>query len=66
MRDIPHFIGGRAVAGASGRFGDVFDPNTGRAQARVPLANAAELDAAVENARVAQKAWAAVNPCALR
>ncbi|MBL8555438.1 MAG: CoA-acylating methylmalonate-semialdehyde dehydrogenase [Phenylobacterium sp.] len=62
MRDIPHFIGGRAVAGASGRFGDVFDPNTGRAQARVPLANAAELDAAVENARVAQKAWAAVNP----
>ncbi|MBX3484104.1 CoA-acylating methylmalonate-semialdehyde dehydrogenase [Phenylobacterium sp.] len=62
MRNIPHFIGGRQVAGASGRFGDVFDPNTGRVQARVPLANAAELDAAVEGARVAQKAWAAVNP----
>ena len=39
MRDIPHFIDGAAVAGASGRFGDVFNPNTGEVQARVqPLA----------------------------
>lgn len=55
MREITHFIGGRAVAGSSGRFAEVFDPNTGKVQARVPLADAAELDAAVENARVAQK-----------
>jgi malonate-semialdehyde dehydrogenase (acetylating)/methylmalonate-semialdehyde dehydrogenase len=62
LRTLAHFIGGQSVAGASGRFSDVFDPNTGQVQARVPLASAAELDAAVENARVAQKAWAAVNP----
>ena len=34
MRDIPHFIDGKASAGASGRpdsarWGQVFDPNTG-------------------------------------
>lgn len=31
MRDIPHFDDGRALAVASGRFSDVFDPSTGRA-----------------------------------
>ena len=29
MREIGHFIGGKTVKGGSGRFGDVFDPNTG-------------------------------------
>ena len=62
MREIGHFIDGRRVAGASGRFGDVFDPNSGRVQARLALASAAELDAAVANADTAQRAWAAVNP----
>jgi len=62
MRSIPHFVGGRAVEGTSGRFGDVFDPNTGKVQAKVALASASELDAAVANAKAAQPAWAAVNP----
>ena len=62
MRSIPHFVGGRAVEGASGRFGDVFDPNTGQVQARVALASTSELDAAVANAAAAQPAWAATNP----
>ena len=48
MRDIPHFIDGAAFAGASGRFGDVFNPNTGEVQARVQLATAAEVDRAVQ------------------
>ena len=38
MRDIRHFIDGGAFEGASGRFGDVFNPNTGEVQARVQLA----------------------------
>ena len=38
MREIGHFIGGKAVKGTSGRFGDVFDPNTGEVQAKVALA----------------------------
>ena len=55
MRNIEHFIDGRRAAGASGRFGDVFDPNSGQVQARVPLASAEELDRAVASAVVAQK-----------
>jgi len=62
MRQIDHFIDGRQVAGVSGRQGDVFDPNSGSVQARVPLATAAELDAAVAGAVAAQREWAAVNP----
>ena len=62
MRDIQHFMNGAALAGTSGRFGDVFNPNTGEVQARVALATPAELDAAVRNAAAAQPAWAATNP----
>ena len=29
MREIGHFIGGKPVAGSSGRFADVFNPATG-------------------------------------
>ena len=62
MREITHFIDGVPVAGTSGRHGEVFNPNTGEVQARVALATAAELDAAVQAALRAQPAWAAVNP----
>lgn len=62
MRDIAHFVDGRAAPGTSGRFGDVFDPNTGEIQARVALASASDLDAAVQAAVKAQGAWAATNP----
>ncbi|WP_332677020.1 CoA-acylating methylmalonate-semialdehyde dehydrogenase [Brevundimonas sp.] len=62
MRSIDHFIGGRPVAGTSGQFGDVFDPNTGAVQARVQMATTAELDSAIANAVEAQKGWAATNP----
>ena len=62
MRDIAHFVNGQALAGSSGRFGDVFNPNTGEVQARVPFATDAELDAAVQVAAKAQIGWAATNP----
>jgi malonate-semialdehyde dehydrogenase (acetylating)/methylmalonate-semialdehyde dehydrogenase len=62
MRDIQHFVNGAALAGASGRFGEVFDPNIGEVQARVTLASAAEVEAAVRSAAAAQPAWAATNP----
>jgi len=29
MREIGHFVGGKLVKGMSGRFGEVFNPNTG-------------------------------------
>ncbi|GAB2507128.1 CoA-acylating methylmalonate-semialdehyde dehydrogenase [Pseudoxanthomonas sangjuensis] len=62
MRSIEHFIDGKTVAGASGRHGDVFDPNSGSVQAKVSLASAAELDRAVASAAKAQADWAKVNP----
>ena len=61
-RDLSHFIGGRHVAGTSGRFADVFDPNTGTVQSRVPLASRAEMAQAVDVAAAAQIGWAATNP----
>ena len=62
MREIGHFIGGKEVRGASGRAGDVFNPNTGEVQARVALASKAEVEQAIANAAAAQPEWAATNP----
>src|SRR5258708_10498033 len=62
MREIGHFIGGKAVAGTSGRSGDVFNPNTGEVQAKVALAAKSEVEHAIANAEAAQGAWAATNP----
>ncbi len=62
MRTIHHFKDGAALEGRSGRFGDVFNPNTGEVQARVQLATADEVDAVIRSAEAAQGAWAATNP----
>ena len=62
MKEIGHFIGGERVAGTSGRTADVYNPATGEVEAKVALASAAELNAAIENAKAAQPAWAATNP----
>src|SRR5258705_12941791 len=62
MREIGHFIGGKTVAGSSGRSGAVFDPNTGEVQAKVAFASKAEMEQAIANADAAQPAWAATNP----
>ena len=59
LREITHWIGGQKVAGASGRFSDVYNPATGQVQARLPLANRAELDKAVATAKAAFPAWGA-------
>src|SRR6478609_7918281 len=62
MRDIRHFIDGAAFDGASGRFSDVFNPNTGDVQARVQLATTGEVDRAVQAAQNAFDGWASTNP----
>jgi len=62
MRDIRHFIDGAAFEGASGRFGDVFNPNTGEVQARVQLATVSEMDKAVQAAQAAFECWSNTNP----
>jgi len=62
MKDLTHFIAGKHVKGASGRFGDVFNPATGDVQARVPFASKAEMRQAVEAALKVFPEWASVNP----
>ncbi|NNG04788.1 MAG: CoA-acylating methylmalonate-semialdehyde dehydrogenase, partial [Inquilinus sp.] len=59
---VQHFVGGKVVEGRSGRQGDVFNPATGELAARVALASAAEVDAAVAVAREAFPGWAATPP----
>ncbi len=62
MEEISHFVDGKRVNGAAGRFADVYNPATGEVIARVPLASAEELDKAVKGAKKAQPSWAATNP----
>jgi malonate-semialdehyde dehydrogenase (acetylating)/methylmalonate-semialdehyde dehydrogenase len=62
MRDIHHFIDGASFTGASGRYSDVFNPNTGEVQARVQLASVAEMDRAVQAAQAAFEGWSSTNP----
>ena len=59
---IPHYINGQRTNGQSQRTADVFDPNTGRVQAVVPMGSAADVDTAVAAAVEAQKEWGAWNP----
>jgi malonate-semialdehyde dehydrogenase (acetylating) / methylmalonate-semialdehyde dehydrogenase len=56
-REIGHYINGREVAGSGGRQGEVFDPAQGSVQARVALADQADVDSAVAAAHAAFPAW---------
>jgi malonate-semialdehyde dehydrogenase (acetylating) / methylmalonate-semialdehyde dehydrogenase len=58
---ISHWIGGRIVAGASGRAGPVFNPATGVQSHAVDFASAKEVDLAVAAAAAAFPAWRATS-----
>ena len=62
LREVTHWINGRPVSGGSGRFGEVYHPASGEVQARVALANASEVDAAVAAAAAAFPEWAEQPP----
>jgi malonate-semialdehyde dehydrogenase (acetylating)/methylmalonate-semialdehyde dehydrogenase len=57
MKRINHWIGGKSVAGESGRSAPVSDPALGVQTGAVDLASAAEVSAAVAVARSAQAGW---------
>ena len=57
MNDIAHWIGGKAWAGPVARWGDVYNPATGRVMSRVALADAATVDRAVDSAERAFRDW---------
>jgi malonate-semialdehyde dehydrogenase (acetylating)/methylmalonate-semialdehyde dehydrogenase len=57
MRTIEHWITGTRTTGTSHRYGAVWNPATGEQQARVALAEPADVDAAVGAARKAFESW---------
>ena len=59
---VSHFIGGQLVDGASGRYGDVYNPASGVLSRRVAFAGKAEVDQAVTAATAAAPPWAATPP----
>ena len=59
---LSHWINGQAVAGQSGRFGDIYNPAIGEKIAEVPFASIGEVDLAVAAASAAAPAWAATPP----
>ena len=62
MEQLYHFIDGKRVAGASGRFGPVYTAATGEQAGEVPLASADEVRRAVASAARAFPGWAAETP----
>ena len=59
LERVHHWIGGRAVAGTSGRQGPVYNPATGELAREVDFASIEEVDAAVAAAKAAFPAWRA-------
>jgi malonate-semialdehyde dehydrogenase (acetylating) / methylmalonate-semialdehyde dehydrogenase len=60
--EVGHWIGGRRVAGTSGRQQPVYNPATGAVARQVALASEAEVKAAVAAAQAAFPAWADTPP----
>jgi malonate-semialdehyde dehydrogenase (acetylating)/methylmalonate-semialdehyde dehydrogenase len=58
---VNHWIGGRRVAGTSGRTGPVYNPATGTLTRLVDFASVEEVDAAVRAAKEAFPAWRATS-----
>ena len=59
MKTITHWIGGKPVESASGRYGAVYDPATGAQEKQVAFASVDEVDAAVAAAKAAFESWGA-------
>jgi malonate-semialdehyde dehydrogenase (acetylating)/methylmalonate-semialdehyde dehydrogenase len=57
VRTISHWIGGSETTGSSTRTANVWNPATGQVHAQVLLAEAADVDAAVQAANKAYETW---------
>lgn len=57
MNQVTHWINGAPVTGASMRVGPIFNPATGEQTAEVRMASVADVDAAVQAARLAYETW---------
>src|SRR5438046_5142221 len=57
LERLPLWIGGRAADPTTTRYGEITNPATGEVIRHVPLANAADVDAAVAAAAAALPGW---------
>jgi malonate-semialdehyde dehydrogenase (acetylating)/methylmalonate-semialdehyde dehydrogenase len=62
MSDVHHYTEGKHVEGASGRWGNIYNPATGEQTRRVAFATAGEVDRTVKAAAAAFPAWSATPP----
>ncbi|SJM29077.1 Methylmalonate semialdehyde dehydrogenase (acylating) 2 (fragment) [Mesorhizobium delmotii] len=62
MTDLTHYFGGQSIPGRSRRFADVFNPATGIAEKRVPLASTEEVATIVADAKAAFPGWRKTPP----
>jgi malonate-semialdehyde dehydrogenase (acetylating)/methylmalonate-semialdehyde dehydrogenase len=62
LERLPLWIGGRAEAAATTRYGEITNPATGEVIRHVPLGNAADVDAAVDAATTALPDWRTAPP----
>ena len=62
MKTIKHIIGGQETIGNTGQSQPVYNPATGEQSASVVLGEAAEVDAAVQAAKVAFESWGNTPP----
>lgn len=62
LKDYGHYIEGAFAAPANGEHFETEDPTTGKAWARIARGSKADIDAAVDAAKRAFPAWAAMTP----
>ncbi|MDO7837382.1 aldehyde dehydrogenase family protein [Sphingobium sp. HBC34] len=62
MEQIPHFIGGKPSYSGGDCTSPVFNPATGEQSACVPLADAQDVQNAIDAAKAAFPAWASTTP----
>ena len=61
MDDLHNYIGGQFLTHSGGQWMNNTEPATGSHICRIPLSDASDVDAAVDAARSAQPAWAALS-----
>src|SRR5947207_15586521 len=59
---VPHFIGGQWTNSTSSNWQEVINPATGASLGKVPLAEASEVNAAIEPAAAAFREWRRTPP----
>ena len=54
---IEHWINGSHQPSLSNRYGDIYNPATGKVIAKLPMGNSDDLEKAVNAAELASKSW---------